>query len=107
MWWIFSKWWFWLIVVIDILLYVLYKKIIGLAGEHWVKRELKKLPDDYLVLNNLMFKTEDGHTHQVDHVVVSKYGIFVIETKQFNGYIKGNDYDKTWEVYSGKKRFFP
>ena len=41
-----------------------------------------------------MIETKDESTHQVDHIVVSKYGIFVIETKQYNGYKKGNDYDK-------------
>ncbi len=77
-----------------------------MAGEHWVKKELKKLPSEYLILNNIMFKTKDEHTHQIDHIVISKYGIFVIETKQYNGYIKGNDYDKKWEIYFGRKKFY-
>ena len=36
-------------------------------------------------------------TCQIDHVVVSEFGIFVIETKQYNGYIVGNEYDKKWK----------
>lgn len=104
--WLFKQPWVWFIIIFDILLYTFYKKIIGMAGEHWVKKELKKLSSEYLILNDIMFKTNDGHTHQIDHIVVSKYGIFVIETKQYNGYIKGNDYDKKWEIYSGKKKFY-
>lgn len=104
--WLLKQPWFWFLVIFDILLYTFYKKIIGMAGEHWVKKELKKLPEDYLILNDVMFKTKDGLTHQIDHVVVSKYGIFVIETKQYNGYIKGNDYDKRWEIHSGNQKYF-
>ena len=104
--WLFKQPWFWFLVIFDILLYTFYKKIIGMAGEHWVKKELKKLPEEYLILNDVMFKTKDGNTHQIDHLVVSKYGIFVIETKQYNGYIKGNDYDKKWEIHAGNKKFY-
>ena len=103
--WLFKQPWFWFLVILDILLYTSYKKIIGMFGEYWVKKELKKLPNDYLIINNVMFKTKDGHTHQIDHIVVSKYGIFVIETKQYDGYIKGNDYDKKWEVHIENKKF--
>lgn len=76
--------WLWIIVALDILLYVNYKKWIGKAGEFWVKRELKKLPNDYFIINDAMVKTSDNKTHQIDHIIVSKYGIFVIETKQYN-----------------------
>lgn len=76
---------------------IFYKKIVGGAGEFHVKNELKKLPNDkYLVLNDIMIEV-DGKTSQIDHVVVSEFGIFVIETKQYNGYIVGNEYDKKWK----------
>lgn len=104
--WPFNKLWFWILIILDILLTKYYSKLIGLAGELWVKLELKKLPKDYLILNDVMIETKDESTHQVDHIVVSKYGIFVIETKQYNGYIKGNDYDKKWEVYLGKQKYY-
>ena len=97
---------FWIIIIADILLVVFYKKIIGAMGELWVKKELKKLNNDYKVINNVMIKTSDGKTHQIDHIVVSEYGIFVIETKQYNGYIKGNDYDKNWMVKLGSKKYY-
>jgi hypothetical protein len=95
-----------IIIILCILMDVYYKKFIGMAGEFWVKRELKKLSDEYLVINDIMIKTIDGSTHQIDHVVISKYGIFVIETKQYNGYIKGNDYDKRWLIKNGKKKIY-
>ena len=95
-----------IMIILCILMEVYSKKFIGMAGEFWVKRELKKLSKEYLVINDVMVKTNDNSTHQIDHVVISKYGIFVIETKQYNGYIKGNDYDKRWMIKSGKKKFY-
>mgnify|MGYP004461354563 FL=1 len=95
-----------IMVILCILMEVYYKKFIGMAGEFWVKKELKKLSKEYLVINDVMVKTKDNYTHQIDHIVISKYGIFVIETKQYNGYIKGNDYDKRWMIKSGKKIFY-
>lgn len=81
----------WIILFAYIVLCVNYKKWIGVVGEFWVKRELKKLSSEYKVINGVMIKTSDDFTHQIDHVAVSKYGIFVIETKQYNGFISGND----------------
>jgi hypothetical protein len=46
------------------------------------KLDIKK----YYIFNNLTLKTKDGST-QIDHVVVSPYGIFVIETKDYSGWI--------------------
>lgn len=95
-----------IMIILCILMEVYSKKFIGMAGEFWVKRELKKLSKEYLIINDVMVKTKDNNTHQIDHIVISKYGIFVIETKQYNGYIKGNDYDKRWMIKSGKKKFY-
>ena len=83
---------------ISIILYINRKKIIGKAGEYWTKQELEKLDKTkYMVINDITLKS-NGHTHQIDHIVVSRYGIFVIETKQINGYIKGSEYDNKWIV---------
>lgn len=85
------------IIILGFLSLLFYKKIVGKSGEFYVKNELKKLPKDkYLVLNDIMIPNNNS-TSQIDHIVVSKYGIFVIETKQYNGYIVGNEYDKMWK----------
>jgi len=49
----------------------------------------------YRLLRNLTLPTADGST-QIDHVVVSRHGIFVIETKNYRGWIFGKAQDKTW-----------
>ena len=81
-----------------LIIYINRRKVIGKAGEHWTKQELDKLDQTkYMVINDITLKSDD-HTSQIDHIVVSKYGIFVIETKQINGYIKGSEYDNKWIV---------
>lgn len=67
----------------------------GAVGESMVKGILKKLPGDYHVLHNLILEKDQGST-QIDHVVVSKYGVFVIETKNYIGEIYGNDDKGEW-----------
>ena len=89
-----------IILIICILIIIFEKKIymfiIGHAGEHWTKKKKKKLPKDkYTILNNILFNI-DGFSCQIDHIVVSKYGIFVIESKQYHGFITGDKYDKKW-----------
>ena len=97
---------FWIVIIAGILCCLFYKEIVGKAGEYGTKKELKKLGKEYLIINDLMIRTEDNRTHQIDHVVISKYGIFVIETKQYDGYITGNDYDKKWCMKAGKNKLY-
>ena len=84
-----------------------YPKFRGFMGEFWVKLELRKLPKDkYVVLNDIMLKDEKG-THQIDNLVLSVFGIFVIEMKNYYGLIKGREFDNKWCQYLGKtKNYF-
>lgn len=69
----------------------------GDLGEYAVSRKLWWLPrNQYFVINDLIFQRDNGNTTQIDHVVVSPYGIFVIETKNIYGYIHGSDNSKLW-----------
>jgi hypothetical protein len=94
----------------------------GKRGEMRVSVILSQLSDEYTILNDLVFRTEKGTT-QIDHLVVSKYGIFTIETKNYRGEIYGDDnrkeltqlivtevtYAKKWwktYTYVTKNRFY-
>lgn len=89
-------------IVMSILVKVIYPKWRGFMGEFWVKRELKKLPrDKYKILNDIMVKQGDS-THQIDHLIISPFGIFVIEMKNFYGYIWGNTHKDKWIQQLGK-----
>ena len=79
---------------------------IGKAGERRVARKLDWLPKEYVVLNDIMLPTQYGTT-QIDHIVVSPYGIFVIETKNYKGWIFGHENSEEWrQSLLGKKRFW-
>ena len=41
----------------------------------------------YHLIKNVTLPTEEGST-QIDHIIVSEYGIFVVETKNMKGWIK-------------------
>ena len=53
------------------------------------------LPSEYYVMDDVVLNTVRGTT-QIDHIVISKYGVFVIETKNYRGIIYGNDDSKKW-----------
>lgn len=75
-------------------------------GEFWVKLELNKLPKNkYIILNDIMIK-DDKCTHQIDHLVLSQFGIFVIEMKNYYGLIKGKEFDNKWCQYLGKSKSY-
>ncbi len=95
-----------LCLIVSIILYCYNAKILGWFGEHWTKKELKKLPNNtYKIINNIWLKVNDK-IYQIDHIVVSPYGIFSVETKQYNGFITGSKYDKKWVRHVGKKKYY-
>ena len=79
----------------------------GRLGEKLVADTLAELPEGYRVINDLMVRTDRGTT-QIDHVVISPHGIFVIETKAYDGWIYGSETDTYWTqvVHRRKKRFY-
>lgn len=67
----------------------------GKRGEQRVFSILKRLPDEYYIWNDIVLQ-RNGYSVQIDHVVISPYGIFVIETKNYTGWIYGNDTSDLW-----------
>ena len=79
---------------------------IGDVGEARVSNRLKKLnADEYLVFNDIIVLDSEGVTTQIDHVVVSAYGVFVIETKCYKGWIFGDEKSRVWTqtLYGGSR----
>lgn len=80
----------------------------GFLGEAFGSLAHKIMLDKsiYHELNNVTIQTPDGTT-QIDHVVVSRYGIFVIEAKNMSGWIFGNEKSAEWtqSFPGGKFRF--
>lgn len=95
------------LLLLCVSLKILYPRLRGYMGEFWVKRELKNLPkENYIVLNDIMIKGESG-TCQIDHLVISQFGVFVIEMKNYYGLILGDEYGDKWIHCIGRsKRYF-
>lgn len=58
---------------------------LGRKGESAVTETLKSLADDYVVLNDIVLPESKGN---VDHVLIGPNGVFVIETKNYSGFVK-------------------
>ncbi len=78
----------------------------GLAGEMEVNQGLHLKLDKSVYTNHsdITLPLEDGGTTQVDHIVVSDFGIFVIETKNMTGWIFGNEKQRKWTQTIGRSR---
>ena len=69
----------------------------GQFGEWIVIEEIKaSLPkDEYYLMNDITLELGRGTT-QIDQILISVYGVFVIETKHMAGWIFGNPRQKFW-----------
>lgn len=77
----------------------------GRAGEAKVAKSLnfwmKKRNKTY-VYNDLTLPTRSGRTTQIDHLVLSRKGLFVIETKNLNGKIYADIDKPQWKHINRK-----
>jgi len=80
----------------------------GIIGEFLVNisANLKLDKNKYHLIKNVTLPTEDGTT-QIDHIIVSEYGIFVVETKNMKGWIFGDEKQKYWtqKIYKHTNKF--
>lgn len=67
---------------------------------------LRGLSEEYTVLNDVILPTQAGTT-QINHIVVSPYGVFDIETKNYKGWIFGGVKSTQWtqNIYGRKSNF--
>lgn len=81
----------------------------GWNGERGVRRGLARLDGSlYHTFHDLYVPRPDGQgSTQIDHVVISPFGIFVIETKNYKGWIFGSEKQANWtqQIYRRKERF--
>lgn len=81
---------------------------IGESGEKQVSSFLEYLPcEEYQVFNDLLIR-DGNYTTQVDHIVISRYGVYVLETKNVHGKVYGSGNAEFWKQYlpdTGYKRF--
>ncbi|MEH6939557.1 nuclease-related domain-containing protein, partial [Bacillus sp. JJ664] len=73
---------------------------IGELGEYKINIQLDQLDKQFKYVSDLLIDNPNSKTRysQIDHVVITPYAIFVIETKNYQGTIYG-DRDRTkWNV---------
>lgn len=74
----------------------------GIQGEKSVAKLLCKLNNKYMVYNDITIGGKERGA-QIDHLVLSPYGIFCIETKNMRGTILGRERDQEWiQIKTGK-----
>lgn len=80
----------------------------GKWGESKVNFGTRLLLDrgDYRLIKDITLPVGDGTT-QIDQIVVSPYGVFVIETKNMTGWIFGDPFQAQWtqQIYHYKEKF--
>jgi hypothetical protein len=103
-----ASWLFWIMVILAFIYGLFKPKIKGFMGEKKVSAILSLLDKEkYMLLNDVMLEY-DGRTSQIDHILVSNYGVFVIETKNCKGWIYGDEYSQYWTqvIYKRKERLY-
>ncbi|QCU90545.1 nuclease-related domain-containing protein [Thiomicrorhabdus sediminis] len=81
----------------------------GHLGEFLVNALAKLWLDQrtYHLIKDVTLPTENGGTTQIDHIIVSPYGVFVVETKNMKGWIFGGQHQKLWtqKIYRHTSKF--
>lgn len=102
--------WIFLLVIPLLFLKALLQnpKVKGRIGERVVRSVIGKDLDEetYIEFHDLIIPSRSGTT-QIDHIYVSIFGIFVIETKNYTGWIFGSEKQSKWtQVVYKQKHYF-
>lgn len=76
----------------------------GRIGEELVIECLKNVKRYHYVINNVTFLNyKSKMTHQIDHILIHPYGIFIIETKNYRGEISIDNKTGFWYLKNNKR----
>lgn len=82
-------------------------KLKGWTNEVTIETLLKTLnKNEYIILRNILIEKENKETSQIDLLILSIYGTFIIESKNYDGIIKGNDTDHQWTQILGQNKYY-
>lgn len=83
----------------------LEKQRFGKLGENYVSKHLEIIINEFggYLYNDFCFEDEKGYSTEIDHILITRGGIFIIETKTNKGTIYGNKDDEYW--VSRKKEY--
>ena len=69
----------------------------GAVGEKLVSDSFNRYPDDWYIFNDMVIGSS-----QIDHIVICPKGVYTIETKNYQGTIRGNVEETGWIQIIGK-----
>ena len=81
----------------------------GRKGEYLTYRHLERLDGQHKLLTNVYLPKGDGTTTEIDLIMISDTGIYVFESKNYSGWIFGDEDSRNWtqSLKGGKKyRFY-
>lgn len=95
----------WIFPFILLLMFLRSSFFKGWSGEKVVQTRLDKKLDMnvYYPIHNLIIPSRNITT-QIDHLYVSPYGVFVLETKNYSGWIFGGEKQAKWTQVIHKKK---
>ena len=98
----------WLLPFLILIAFLKSSTFKGWFGEKCVSKRasLRLPPDIYRAFDNVTISNESGTT-QIDHIYVSPFGVFVVETKNLSGWIFGGENQSQWTqtIYKKKSKF--
>lgn len=81
----------------------------GTHGEYRIYSAMKQINGDAIILPNLYLPKSNGETTEIDLVMVTESGLYVVESKNFRGWIFGSEQQRFWtQTLPGgrKEKFF-
>lgn len=78
----------------------------GNFGEYLTYIYLEKLEGHHKLMTNLYIPKKDGSTTEIDLIMLSQTGIYVFESKNYSGWIFGDERYKNWtQTFENKQKF--
>ena len=78
----------------------------GKYGEFLIYSCLEDLGDAHKLLTNIYLPKVNGTTTEIDLIMISATGIYVFESKNFSGWIFGDENNKYWkQIFRGGRHY--
>ena len=85
-----------IVLIIILAVYLKRPSARGKRGENKVKRVIGRTKKNKQNVINGLIIPNNGHSSQIDHIVINPSGVFVIETKNYSGEIYGSENQYEW-----------
>lgn len=105
------EFWFWIASIIIVFIFWQKRryplKITERFADNNVTKLLNNLPDNCMVFHDIYIPRKNGSSTRIEHIVINQNGLFIIETKNYNGVIKGSENSEYWtQIVAGHEAPF-